>query len=547
MAAQVRSSRKPHTRLQQIRRRVAQLVALFSFVRALVFGIPVTLQSVSNQTEFVVGLTVVILIAVTYLLWFTLATFHRVQLAAYGLLLSYTLLLLQTQTGSPLEGVLAGLIVATLIAGSVPFLLMLTALVGVVGYTSSIAINNGGLMLIDAFRLLITILLSSVVVRYFVSTTEETLALAERSSNLLRFGAEVGQITAGITTVDELLPQAVDFIRERFAFYHVQVFLVDEANDVAILRASTGAVGQKLLERGHRLNVGSNSVIGRVTLTGEPAIARDTDSAGVYFRNELLPNTRSELALPIKEGDRIIGALDVQSTRPNAFTPTDVQALQIMANLLAASILNARLFEEQQRSIQINQRMYIESESNLQEIERLNRQLTRQSWEEFVADASDTTTGVQLVGGQIQRGNAWTPLLQQAIQNRQPVSSGDGDNMVLAVPIMLRNEIIGAIEVEPEADLRDTDIVEIIRAVSERLAVSLENARLYEEAQETTVYEQRINEIVGQFQGASSVDDLLQITLTELSSALGAERGTIRLGRPEEAAAPSNGHNGAEV
>jgi GAF domain-containing protein len=111
----------------------------------------------------------------------------------------------------------------------------------------------------------------------------------------------------------------------------------------------------------------------------------------------------------------------------------------------------------------------------------------------------------------------------------------------VAVPVLLRGEVIGAIEVEPGEDTDETVSVDMVRAIAQRLATSLENARLYEEAQAATAQEQRINRIVSRFQTAATVDDLLQITLTELSETLGARRGAIRLGVVPDTAQPNGG------
>jgi GAF domain-containing protein len=275
-------------------------------------------------------------------------------------------------------------------------------------------------------------------------------------------------------------------------------------------------------------------VIGRVTQSGEPALARDTDRDAVYYRNELLPNTRSELALPLLDGNKIIGALDVQSTRPNAFQPNDIQALQVLANQLATAVRNARLFEQQRLSAQENKRFFLEAESNLREIQRLNQQLTKTGWAEFLRDYR-TRSGVTLEADRVVAEAHWSEPLAAASQKREPITQTNGDGHVIAVPVMLRGEVIGAIEVEPGSEVSETDAVDMVQAVAQRLAVSLDNARLFEEAQVVTAQEQHINAIVSQYQSVNSVDDLLRITLTELSQSLGARRGAIRLGSdPQE-------------
>jgi GAF domain-containing protein len=268
-------------------------------------------------------------------------------------------------------------------------------------------------------------------------------------------------------------------------------------------------------------------VIGQVTLSGKPVIARDTDA--LYFRNELLPNTRAELALPIMDGDKLIGVLDVQSRRVDAFAPEAVQALQVMANLVGTSIRNAVFFDQQERSARETKRLFLESETNLREIQRLNQQLTRQGWENYLQNRRQMS-GITLDQERMMADDRWTESLTKAAETRQPVTEGTNGTRVIAVPVMLGSEVIGAIEVEPGENSKENETVEMVKAVAQRLAISLDKARLFEESQEATAQEQRINEIVARYQTVSSVDDLLQITLSELSQSLGARRGAIRLG-----------------
>lgn len=383
---------------------------------------------------------------------------------------------------------------------------------------------------IQEIGILVGLIVVSLVTRYFTRAAETFAQNARRSSNLLQAAADIGQITSKILDLNQLLSQAVDLIRDRFAFYHVQVFLLNEERDFAVLVASTGDVGQQLLARQHKLGTGSQSVIGRVTQIGEPVIVSDTDTDTIWARNELLPYTRSELALPILDGERIIGALDVQSTRQNAFNIIDVQALQVMANQLGTTIRNARLFEAQARSVQENKRLFLESEANLRENQRLNRQLTKTAWTNYLKE-NHNAAGIRLTEDALVPDTDWSDPMIQASQRRRPIAVyPNADKAVIAVPIVLRGEVLGAVEVESGGEMREHDTVELVQAIAQRLAVSLDRARLFEEAQETTAQEQHINSIVARYQTAGTVDDLLRITLTELSESLGAQRGAIRLG-----------------
>ncbi len=174
----------------------------------------------------------------------------------------------------------------------------------------------------------------------------------ERRTVQLQVAAEVARDATTARDVGELLNRAVNLIRERFGFYHAGIFLVDERGEYAVLRAATGEVGRQMLERGHKLKVGEVGIVGYAASTGQPHIAPAVDADTVHFKNPLLPETRSEMALPLKVGERVIGALDVQSVQESAFDEDEVAVLQIMADQLAVVIEKARLFERTQAALE---------------------------------------------------------------------------------------------------------------------------------------------------------------------------------------------------
>jgi HAMP domain-containing protein len=174
----------------------------------------------------------------------------------------------------------------------------------------------------------------------------------ERTRNI-EIAADIGRNATQIRDINELLQTTVESIRQRFNFYHAQVFLLDDVGEDAILVASTGDAGRKLLARNHKLGVGSQSIIGQVTQKRRTFISLDTENSEVPHRpNDLLPLTRSEMALPLVAGNILIGALDVQSTERNAFGDSDKQIFQILADQLAIAIDNTRLLEASKRQVE---------------------------------------------------------------------------------------------------------------------------------------------------------------------------------------------------
>ncbi len=448
--------------------------------------------------------------------------------------------------GSILSGV-----AAAIIARRNSFIGVMTIVLGNYLYRFAIETDFPNFNLVgDSFDLMAGIaitIFASASVRYFIASAQTVSTINERSVLLLNATSEIGQITSKLLDQDELFNQSVELIRDRFAYYHVQIFLVDEAREYANLVASTGGAGRELLARKHRLPVGSRSVIGRVTQAGEVVVAGDSDAntGTIHARNELLPNTRSELALPLVDGEVVIGALDLQSTQSNAFNDLEIRTLQVMANQLGIAIRNARLFDAQKQSLQENKRLFIESETNLREIQRLNRQLSRDAWDEYLTQQADVT-GVTFVGDRVSTNANWTKTMRQAAEERQPVIvQATNKTHLISVPILLRGDVMGVVEVQlPNYDnIAHQEVSEMLDAIANRLAVSLDSARLFEESQASNYQEQRINEIVGQFQSANTIEDLLQITLQEMTETLGAEQGAIRLGKADPTPdTNANGH-----
>jgi GAF domain-containing protein len=175
----------------------------------------------------------------------------------------------------------------------------------------------------------------------------------------LQTAAEVAAAASSILDLDELIQQAVNLIKERFTLYYVGLFLIDGSSQEAVLKAGTGKAGRLQIEQGHRLKVGGRSLIGGATGDGQPRIIQNVTSAKEWRRNPVLPDTRSELAIPLRVRSRIIGALTVQSAEANAFNPILISTLQTMGDQLAVAIENAQLLRRAetraQRQQQLNQ------------------------------------------------------------------------------------------------------------------------------------------------------------------------------------------------
>lgn len=378
------------------------------------------------------------------------------------------------------------------------------------------------------------ITLAALLLWLFAWNLQQALLRSSQVAARTRATAATGQAIARLLNVTELLTMSVDLIRDRFALYHVQIFIVDETRSYANLSASTGAAGQKLLTQGFRVPLNSRTVVGETISAADLRYVRDLHAA-TYQVPDALSECRSELALPLMAGSELAGVLDILSTRPGAFDEEDIEAMRIVANQIGQGLQNARLFESQQRNLLQNRRLFLESETNLREIERLNQQLTGQSWRHYLAERRGGAFGVRFVGDIEQSGDAaWTPTMQQAVERGRTISHEDHTGQLWAVPVVIRGQPVGAIEVKlPVQSANQAEIRKIMQAVVERLAFSLENIRLFEQAQMAAEREQNINRMAAQLQGLTSIEDILTTAVSTLGQVLSADQGTIRLVEPE--------------
>ena len=350
----------------------------------------------------------------------------------------------------------------------------------------------------------------------------------ERRATHLQAAAEVGHAAASLLNLDELLPQVTRLISQRFGFYHVGIFLLDETGEYAVLRAANSEGGQRMLAQGHRLKVGEQGIVGYVTGTARPRIALDVGADAVHFKNPLLPHTRSELALPLMIGGRVLGALDVQSTEEAAFTEEDVAVLQVLADQVAMAIQNARLFEELQTS--------------LREISALYQQYSQEAWSRIVSGDSSvgyeydrwrvTPVDRRLPPEVVRRLQAGRVAILENGQN-----GGDRRGSTLIAPIMLRDQVIGAVGFEGDSPDHQWSPEEIalVEAVTGQVALALENARLFEEAQGRAARERLIAEATTRMRASLDLETVLKTATHEIAQALGLAAVDLRLGlAPEE-------------
>jgi len=349
----------------------------------------------------------------------------------------------------------------------------------------------------------------------------------ERNALQLRTAAEVSRAASSLLTLDELLPQVVELIRDRFDLYYVGLFLVDETGQHAVLQAGMGAgsaheAGQKMLEAHHQVAVGGTSMVGWCIANRQARIALDVGQDAMRLANRLLPETRSEMALPLISRGQAIGGLTIQSSQAAAFTEEDTIILQTMAGQVANAIENARLYERAQTA--------------LKEMEATQRRYVQKAWAEYLSSVKTTRyeTGRP---GSAPLGDAVLPEIQQAVEQQSTVVlSGSGDteraaHLALVTPITLRGSVIGVLGIHDDQETRQWTAEEIalVEAVTERMAQAAENLRLFDEAQRRAARERLIGEVTARIRGSATMEGILNAAVREIGQVTGASSAAIDL------------------
>ncbi|MCD6344199.1 MAG: GAF domain-containing protein [Anaerolineae bacterium] len=323
-----------------------------------------------------------------------------------------------------------------------------------------------------------------------------------RGTMRLQLAADVARSAAVTHELDELLDRTVNLIQDRLDLYHAGIFLVDERGEYAVLKAATGEAGRTMLERGYQLEMDEISTVGRVTRTGQPRIVLDVGDDAVHFENPLFPETRSEMTLPLQVGGRVIGALDVQSREPAAFDEDDMVASQAVADQLAVFIENARLLQEM--------------EQTMRDLEVASGRYTQESW------AAVSQRRERLLGYRYSR--AGVEPVAGPRQDSGPAASGD-----LAVPITLRDQEIGLLNLRSEGEAFSPETVSLVKEVAGRLALAMENARLLEDTRRRAQQEQLLRAATAHMHESSDMETVLKTAANEMYAALGLDEIVIRL------------------
>ncbi len=309
----------------------------------------------------------------------------------------------------------------------------------------------------------------------------------------LQASNDVARVASSSLDPDELLSRVINLFPEQFGYYYAAIYLLDPSEKWAELKHATGEAGMVLKQNHHRLEVAGKNMVGTAIREKNARIAQIAHNEKQRFENPLLPYTRSEIALPLMVGARVLGALNVQSTREADFGPEVIETMKNMASQVTIALENARLFQEAQMVIK--------------EMQAVQQQYLLEGWRDFTSEHHE---------------------MEYAVGDESSDNTSSID-----VPITLRDQILGQITLEGKEDW-SVDQQSLVDAIAKQAAVALENARLVNESRQVAIRERMLAEINSKIWSAATIDGVLQTVIKELGRRLDASQAVIELEIDEE-------------
>lgn len=314
----------------------------------------------------------------------------------------------------------------------------------------------------------------------------------------LALSIEVGQRAAAVRELDDLLPMITDFIKEQFELYYAHIYFVDDLGHNLVIQYGTGYVGQALMARRHMLPIGPGSIVGQVAATKQSIVVPDTERSEIHKPNDLLPKTRSEVAVPLVVEGQVIGVLDMQSDQAHTFTVDNLAVFEAMGTQLALSINSAR--------------QWASAQGAQQKLQETLQQLTGKAWTESL------------------RGRREKPAFTYDLNSVKPLSAKSSNGDAVSVPVKIQNQAIGQLAVSsPPNRQLSADEQALLAAVAQQLGQKAENIRLFEQTQQRAAREQLTRQITDKMREAPDMQSIIQTGIAELAKVLNVPRAYVKL------------------
>ncbi len=373
--------------------------------------------------------------------------------------------------------------------------------------------------------------------RQLVDSLEERVAGRTRRLELV---AAISERLSAILELDKLLNEIVDQIQLNFGYYHAHIYLLDEAQERLVVAAGTGQAGKIMKARGHNIRLDAlTSLVARAARSHEVVRVDNVRQAKDWLPNPLLPDTYSEMAVPIVLDEEVVGVLDVQEDKIGGLDEGDVSLLRSLANQVAVAIRNANLFEEVERNLEEAhelQRRYMEQawdRSRVAERARGRAQYSRGTVPETLSRAAVERARQEALA---QDGPAfiWVDDSGRRTRGTGPLGGGNGRpdaSLALVAPIVLRGMPIGNLQlhnIDPNREWTEGELA-LVRSVVDQVAQVAEGLRLLDETQEQASQERLVGRVTEKMRRAADMEALMQTLVDELAEVLGPTRAFVRL------------------
>ena len=379
-----------------------------------------------------------------------------------------------------------------------------------------------------------------------------------RNSLELQTVAQISREVSGSLIIDDFLRQSVNLLHDKFNFYYAGVYLVETGGETIILREASGVIGMQMKRSAQKYAVNSKTIIGYVSRQKELRVINDVSKDPDYRENPLLPETRSEVCLPLMVGDRILGVLDVQDQHPYVFTEENIRILQILADQLSVAIVNSELFADAQERISQHRLLHhittaAASSSTIQDVlnsavQGLLVALGGDQISILMADKEQKTLEVKAAAGYPSEESAKLKIpfgvgvTGWAANHRQSLLVGDitKDSRYiavnakvrseLAIPLVYRNEVLGILNVEStRLNAYNVNDEEMLGTLAGSLAAIIAHSRLLDQYRQQVEREHLLSEISNKIRRTTNPDLILSIAANEISKALNTRRTQIEI------------------
>lgn len=336
----------------------------------------------------------------------------------------------------------------------------------------------------------------------------------EMRTTQLRTSSNIARTISDIQAITELLDTATQLVSEKFGYYHVGLFILDEQGKTAFLQAASSGTGKQLIQQGFRVESDKKSPLTHVVTNNQPVIASDIDNMD-FVRDINFPITRSRMILPLAVRGRVLGLLDMHSDQTRAFDTRDAEILQTLADLVAISFDNVRLSNE--------------TKSLLNQLEISTSIQTQRTWSKLAARQK--------------------PAYQYTPAGVRPIFSIDKKEVGydgLRVPLVLHGQNIGTLKLKRQGGAREWSERErvLVEKIADQVALALENSRLVDEAQKSALRDQMIANVSARVRETLDIESVIRTAATELRRVFDLKEAEITVGSPLAQAPSPKGQSG---